>query len=238
MRIKLTIALFLVIVLLSSCNFPTPGGQIGPEVQTAAAQTVQAVLATPLSSATADPGILATATSSGSPILSVADNTNCRSGPGTNYAIITVLAGGSSAPVVGRHPGGAYWVVDPPSVAENCWVAAEFASVSGSTAGVPEQTPDPDEAASGVPDRPGSLFYNYVCSGGTVTTTLTWTDSADNENGYRVYRYDVLIADLPPNSTQYVDEVSGGGSTLFRFTVEAYNSAGPSASRGAEFSCQ
>jgi hypothetical protein len=222
---------------LAGCNLPTGNGdQTSPEIQTAAAQTVQAVLATPSSSPTA--ALPTGETPTGAPILTVEDNTNCRSGPGTNYGILTVLGAGSSVPIVARHSSGDFWIVDPPSGSENCWITAEFGTVTGNTSGLPEVTPVADGGGSGAPARPGSLFYDYSCAGGLVTTTLTWSDSANNESGYRVYRNNTVIADLPPNSSQYEDEVSAGGVTKLQFLVEAYNSAGASPPRTAEFSCQ
>jgi hypothetical protein len=239
MRKIQAIILILAAAILAGCNFPAPSGdQAGPELQTAAAQTVQAVLATPLSSATAAQGGEPAATQAAAPILTVEDNTNCRSGPGTNYAIITVLGADSSVPIVGKHPNGDFWIVDPPSATQNCWVTAEFGTVTGNTATLPEATPDAASADSGAPARPGSLFYNYSCSGNTVTTTLSWADAADNENGYRVYRFDAVIADLPPNATQFVDEVDITFGTQLQYRVEAYNSAGASTPRTAAFSCQ
>lgn len=237
MRRKIAVILLLAATIPAGCNLPSPtGGPAAPGIQTAAAQTVQAVL-TPLGSPTAVPTSGPAVTQSSAPILTVDDNTNCRTGPGTNYAKVTTIPAGTSVQVVARYGGGTYWIVNPPNVAENCWISGELGKVTGDTSTLPEVTPEAG-ADSDAPARPGSLFYNYFCSGGEVTTTLTWEDAANNENGYRVYRFDTVIVDLPPNSTQYVDTVTVAGGTQLQYRVEAYNSAGASPPRTASFSCQ
>ncbi len=222
----------------AACNLPDPAPQQSPpEIQTAAALTVQAVL-TPLTSPTAlaTNSLLPTATQSAGPILTVPDNTNCRSGPGINYQIVTILGAGSSVLIVAQNTARTHWIVDPPTGTQNCWVGVEFGTVTGTTDVLPEVTPE-SESDSGAPARPGSLFYDYSCAGGQVTTTLSWSDAADNENGYRVYRFGAVIADLPPNSNGYVDEVSVAAGTQLQYSVEAYNDAGASQPRTAAFSC-
>jgi hypothetical protein len=205
-------------------------------MQTAAAQTVQAALATPLSSPAPGAG---SQIAPGSAVLTVPDNTNCRSGPGTNYPIVTTLPAGSSVPIVAGYSGGEYWIVDPPN-AENCWVNADLGSVAGGTGGLPEATIEP--VSGEAPRRPGSFFYVYNCATdgipGNLTTQLTWSDSADNESGYRVYRYGVLIIEMPANSTAFTDQTSVGVGDQVTYSIEAFNSAGASPQRSETFSCQ
>ncbi|HEY2980930.1 MAG TPA: hypothetical protein VGJ22_07095 [Anaerolineales bacterium] len=237
MNLRTASAVLLLAVSLLGCNIPTlPSQVITSEMQTAAAQTVQAVL-TPVSS----PAALATSTAAGTegapPLYTVPDATNCRAGPGTGFAKITTIAAGTSVPIVASYSGGTYFVVNPPDVSEDCWVAAALGSVSGNVNAVPEVTPAAT-SASGAPARPGSLFYNYSCSGGSVTTNLTWGDAADNENGYRVYRFGTVVADLPADSGAFVDTVTVTPGTQLQYAVEAYNDAGASPQRTAVFSCQ
>lgn len=237
MKLGTVPAILIITVSLLGCNLPTqPSQVITSEMQTAAAQTVQAVL-TPLSLPSAAATATAAGTQAAAPLLTVPDATNCRAGPGTGFEKITTIAAGTSVPIVATYAGGTYFVVDPPDVAWDCWVAAALGSVSGNVNSVPEVTPAAT-SASGAPARPGSLFYNYSCTGGDVTTALSWSDAADNENGYRIYRYGTLIADLPANSGDYVDNVTITPGTQLQYAVEAYNDAGASPQRTAAFSCQ
>ena len=220
-------------IYTAACNLPAPAEPLPQNLQTAAALTVEAVL-TPQNSPV--PQATNASSSQAAALLSLEDAVNCRSGPGTNYKIISVLEN-ISVPIVGKDPGGGYWVVDPPDSDENCWVRSDFGTVNGGTADVPAITPVPG-TASDVPARPSNFFYNYFCSGGDITTTLSWGDAADNENGYRIYRYDQLVVDLPANSTQYQDAISVAAGTPLQYSVVAYNDAGESPPRTANFTCQ
>jgi len=64
------------------------------------------------------------------------------------------------------------------------------------------------------------------------TYTLTWTDNATDETGYRVYRNGSLVTTLAANSTNYTDSFNynqGTGGPLFdTFGVEAFNNFGAS----------
>jgi hypothetical protein len=92
------------------------------------------------------------------------------------------------------------------------------------------------------PSAPTNLFGSRTnpCGSGfngstpiwIETYTLTWTDNATNETGYRVYRNGSLVASIAANSTQYTnsfDYDQGTGGPLYdTFGVEAYNNFGPS----------
>jgi hypothetical protein len=80
--------------------------------------------------------------------------------------------------------------------------------------------PSPPAAPTGLQITNSACIHNY-------NVTLAWTDQADNETGYRVYRDGVLIATLSANVTSYVDVPPDPGSHVY--AVEAYNEAGASA---------
>jgi uncharacterized protein YgiM (DUF1202 family) len=69
--------------------------------------------------------------------LDVSVDTNCRSGPGKKYNIITILRIGTTAEVVGRNLDQTYWVIKNPSGSGNCWVWGYYADVTGSITNVP-----------------------------------------------------------------------------------------------------
>jgi len=73
----------------------------------------------------------------------------------------------------------------------------------------------------GSPNAPTEL-YAFVTS---TTSTLSWTDNATNENGYKIYQDTVEIANIPANSVGYF---IGGltPNTQYTFRVAAYNTNG------------
>ncbi len=93
------------------------------------------------------------------------------------------------------------------------------------------------------PSEPDNVYANRdSCTtgggGGATPTwiehiTVTWKDTADNEDGYRVYRGNVLLSTLPANSTKYTITMSypqnSQNALYFTFGVEAYNTFGASA---------
>ncbi|MGC1375064.1 MAG: hypothetical protein WA821_02510 [Anaerolineales bacterium] len=95
--------------------------------------------------------------------------------------------------------------------------------------GQPGQTPTatPTINVSQLPARPSGLTYAYDCSSGDLQITLRWTDVANNEDGYRVYRDHVMLEELPVGASVYVDTVPrGAGSYLY--SVVAFNFIGES----------
>lgn len=208
--------------LLSSCNVPVPGTALAYGASTAAALTVGAAIATPQ----APPGATPVSTPNpSSAILTVTDNVNCRSGAGVNFERLTVVPEGSSVPILARAEGINWWLVDPPDAVDQCWVSGEFGSAAGDVAGVPAATAAPGSSA-GAPRRPTNWDWEYSCGDGT--TTITWTDAADNENGYRIYLNGSVEAELPANSSIYVDTMNVPTGQELTFGFEAFNDAGAS----------
>ena len=61
-----------------------------------------------------------------------------------------------------------------------------------------------------------------------TSATLSWQDNSSNENGYKIYQNNTLIAVLPSNTTSY--NISGLKSReTYTFTVKAYSEGGDSA---------
>jgi hypothetical protein len=87
--------------------------------------------------------------------------------------------------------------------------------------------------SSKVPASPGILT---ITSKSSTSLTLSWTDEATNETGYRVYRQANvcgtnsgfgMIAELPANTTAYTN--SGlSPYTFYTYRVDAYNDNGES----------
>ncbi len=225
---------------ITACNLP--GGLSDPSINdqaaTIVAMTLQAATTPTPQTILNTPTAISIVTKSGSPAtLTVTDNTNCRSGPGKNYAKLTTIPAGTTVSIVGRDATGSFLIVTPADGSANCWVDGTLGTVNGDTATLPEVTPVASEN-KGVPARPGSLFYNFECPFGNLTTVLTWADNADNETGYRVYRYDQLIVELPANSKTYTDNTTLTVGTSINYSVEAFNEIGTSQQRTISFTCQ
>jgi hypothetical protein len=74
------------------------------------------------------------------------------------------------------------------------------------------------------PSSPGSL---YAYSTGKGAIELRWSDNAQEERGYRVFRNGDLVATLPPGTTSYIDTGLQPGRR-YDYRVVAFNEGGES----------
>jgi hypothetical protein len=138
--------------------------------------------------------------------------------------------------IVGYFPP-SYWVVNSP--AGNCWISAEFVTPSGSFQAVPTVTapPTPDGGAPKAPSFPQN-GWSYVCpSFGQIDVTFNWNDNADNETGYRIYRNDEVIEELPANSRTFSESVTIQPGQSLTYRIEAYNLIGKASTPGVVIQC-
>jgi hypothetical protein len=231
-------------ILISSCNMPA-AGSTDPQIATAAAMTVQAALnaQTPLASPTAGnpgeatPTIAVSTPTYSQPMASVGDVTNCRKGPGTNYERVTQIMPSESVKIIGFFSPN-YWVVSTKD--GECWLSGEFATPVGSFAAVPTVTAPPTPEG-GVPDAPAFLKGNgwtFFCNGnGQTDITLSWSDNAINEAGYRILRNGDKIAELPADSTYFAETITLLSGQSVGYQIQAYNLNGESSSSVAKMTC-
>lgn len=234
---KSVIFLWLIGIVISSCNLP-PDGQSDAQIATAAALTVQAAInVTPRFSPTSETPMIASITPTYSrPMLTVEDVTNCRSGPGVNYERIIQITAGQQVEVIGIYPPG-FWIVS--TTAGECWVNADFATPMGSVHTIPTVTapPTPQGKSPAAPTFPRN-GWSYFCFGsGDMEVTFTWKDNADNETGYRILRNGEMIAELPENSTQFFDRMVLPSGQSATYQIEAYNPIGVSRSPVVRLDC-
>ena len=110
------------------------------------------------------------------PQISVSVPTNCRFGPGKAYEIEGSLLVGETAEVLARDPTGSYWYIrNPDSGAEFCWVWGAYATLSGNTAFLPMFTPQPTPTSA--PDFEASYSDLDACVGWWVEIKLKNTGS-------------------------------------------------------------
>ncbi|RIK29542.1 MAG: hypothetical protein DCC56_12615 [Anaerolineae bacterium] len=151
-RKNITNTILLLLLLLSACGQPnngqaepTSGPDLALTITAQAAlldsltQTALAPTATPESTATAilSPTPEFTATPS-KVFVTVSANTNCRSGPGSEYSIEGALTVGQQAEVIGKNSTTNYWIIKNPNGGGNCWLWGEHATVNGNAAGLQE----------------------------------------------------------------------------------------------------
>ena len=68
------------------------------------------------------------------PTVKVSLATNCRTGPGIGYYILSVLKVGEPGQLVGRDQYGNYWIIkDPRKTGKECWLWSYYATTSGNT---------------------------------------------------------------------------------------------------------
>jgi hypothetical protein len=237
---KLLSALLL-LTFLAACNLPgvQVNTNISPQDQaaTVVAMTLQA------GGITTSPGSASTPFASPvppkptvKPTLSInTNNAQCRSGPGTNFKVVATYPSGTIVDLLAKDTADGFWIVKDPASADLCWVQVQDATPGGSFESLPEVTPQASTAS--VPARPGSINYTFNCDNATLTTSMKWSDSADNENGYRVYRLGTQIADLPANTTSFDENIPYDIGTSITYSIEAYNDSGPSAQRSITFHC-
>jgi hypothetical protein len=133
--------------------------------------------------------------------------------------------------MIGKDSVHAAWLVQVPNSTDSCWVQAQESSPSGSFQALPELTPQPSTAQ--LPSAPVTLNYPFFCSYEQgliykVTITLSWTNTATDANGFRVYRQDLLVAELPSDVTSFTDNAEVQIGSPLTYSVEAYNDAGAS----------
>jgi hypothetical protein len=122
--------------------------------------------------------------------------TNCRNGPGKAYPIEGALLVGETAQVYGRDPTGNYWYIpNPDSPGDFCYVWDEYATFTGFTGSVqmftPPPTPTPTRTPTPSPDFGGSFEGLVWCTGSW------WTEIAlENTSSLTFRSIEFLLEDL------------------------------------------
>jgi hypothetical protein len=233
---KILGSIFAISTLISSCNLPIGNNAPDSAVATAAAMTVQAAL----DAGAASPSLTNTPASAeatptfSDPFITVEDVTNCRTGPGVNFERVTQLLPNEQVKVIGVYPPG-YWIVS--SQAGTCWVSAEFATPIGSVNVVPTLTAPPTPTGN-APERVRMQKWDIFCNWqtGLADVTIKWSD-VDGETGYRIVRNDVVIAELPANTTQYSESINLLSGQSVGYSVIAFNAIGTTSSSTIPLSC-
>jgi hypothetical protein len=150
-------------------------------------------------------------------------NAYCRRGPGTDYAVVTYLTGGTAYNVVGRNSLSTWWLVQLPGNV-TCWTGSQGASLQGPV----EQAPN--IVVAPVLQAPASFVGAYTCTTSTKPHTLSvslyWSRVAD-AIGYRLYLNGSLLATFGPKVTSYYTSAPLGENLVYALEGFLYNSVSP-----------
>jgi hypothetical protein len=149
MNSKLALPTLLIVCLLAACHLnpgqtptPPPADEQPGAVTDTPAVTLTASQ-TPPPTFTFTPEIVT---------ISVSMDTNCRTGPGQVYDMVSGLMVGETAQVFGTDPTGKYWYIANPHGTGFCWVWGEYATLTGDTTLLPVFTPPPTPTPTPVVD--------------------------------------------------------------------------------------
>ena len=99
------------------------------------------------------------------PIARVSQNTNCRTGPGTEYDLVYIFMAGDEAEIIARSSVPNYIIIKiPDGSGRKCWLWMQYGEQTGSTDDLPEKTPPPTPtpAATATPVFDFELSYETV----------------------------------------------------------------------------
>lgn len=251
--------LLAVILLLSStlaCNLQSakPSISVNDQAATAIALTLQEqaknggdvpITATssplptiPPPTSTVGPTVTITPTYS-VPMLTLREQTNCRTGPGQSYDLLFAYVKGAKREIIGYFPETNYWLIKAPeSKTGQCWIWGEYADLSGSYWVVPTVTA-PATATIAPPVAPAVNKWDFNCNtaNGEMTITITWKDNASNETGYRIYRDGEKITELPANTSSYTETIIVQAGQNVKYQIEVFGPNGSAMSSIISISC-
>jgi hypothetical protein len=126
------------------------------------------------------------------PQLTAKVESNCRTGPSTQYPSISFILVGQQSVVLGTNADRSWWVIeDPKKPGTKCWVWGNTTEVTGDISAVPVVVPPPPPVVSG-PASFQAVFTNVHNCGGVATATFR----VFNSGGVPFQSSSVLIKDL------------------------------------------
>jgi hypothetical protein len=133
------------------------------------------------------------------PLISVSVPTNCRSGPGKVYDYRGALLVGEITEVVARDATGNYWYVRNPDSAGNfCWLWGNYATISGNISVLPIYTPPPTPTPTFTPTPSPSFRASYTSL--DTCGTNWWLDIRIRNNGSISFKsVDISVRDTVSN---------------------------------------
>jgi hypothetical protein len=125
---------------------------------------------------------------------------NCRFGPDLSYSILGALVVGRQAEVIGKNIDATWWYVKNPSdPSTNCWLSAEFVTVTGNWEGVPVVSP-PEIGVTNIRVQVDPVLMNVGCSAFPQTVGVT-AQITSNGPTIVTWRWDVSNGDTSEEKT-------------------------------------
>ncbi|MBN1231017.1 MAG: hypothetical protein JXA19_04025 [Anaerolineales bacterium] len=160
------------------------------------------------------------------PMVTVSENTNCRSGDGQAFDLLGTLLKGETAEIVGKSSFGGYWIIKlPNNPSRTCWLWDRYATTSGDVSSVPVMTPPPTPTPTFTPTPTPSYTgtWNVWISNGaiSVSCTMSMNQSGKNLNGTLSCSgtdYDISGTVQNDNETANGTGVISGGGYTFNYT--------------------
>ncbi|MCW5838724.1 MAG: hypothetical protein KIT29_02305 [Anaerolineales bacterium] len=164
------------------------------------ATAVQAAQDTPAAGA-ADAATATALPELGTALVSVTQDTNCRSGPSVQYRLITTIAAGQQVQVLKTFQGSEYVVVQVPGGAGDCWLWLRYATSSDFSAynlpaatqpPTPTATLTPTATATPLPSFGGAWTSKTASGASNYTGAITFTLSGNTVTGstqFSTYSY-------------------------------------------------
>jgi len=120
---------------------------------------------------------------------------NCRFGPDVSYSILGALVVGGQAEVIGKSIDATWWYVKNPSnPSTNCWLSAEFVTVTGNWEGVPVVSP-PEIGVTNIRVQVDPVLMNVGCDAFPQTVGVT-AQVTSNGPTIVTWRWDVSNGDV------------------------------------------
>jgi hypothetical protein len=126
-----------------------------------------------------------------------------------------------------------------------CWVSDQGVVPQGEVAALPEVEPPPVPTAA-APVAPAQLEVLIVACTKDKSLKpskfvnqfhLYWQDLSNNEDGFRVYRDGNLVAELPADKNEVIDQTVTQNIRTHYYYVIAYNAVGEAKSEGVGIAC-
>lgn len=170
----------------------------------------------------------------------------CYWGPGDEYGTVNSIPKDTEVKLLGKGQTAGWIIVDTPiNPGIACWAPVGDFDLAPDldlsklpeypVPPLPETQPDEGGDTETKPAAPSNLVPNHFCNVNGGKVELSWTDNADNEIGFRIYRDGNLIATVSANTISYVDENLAPGQ--YSYSVEAFNSAGVSSQTTKAINC-
>jgi len=254
---RTTFASIILIISMLACNMPgtAPTLSVNDQAATIIAATLQeglrngadvpitatfSLTPNPTATITVTGGPTGTITPTYSvPMLTVREQTNCRTGPGEAYRVVFTYLPNKKLEIAGHYDKGDFWLVkSSESPTGECWLWGEYVDVVGSYWVVASVTAPPTLTPA-PPDAPSIQKWDFFCSTATgeLDVTILWTDRTGDETGYRVIRDEEVVAELVPNSEKYTETILIDAGDDVTYYIEVYNAAGSVRSTPIKLTC-